>query len=102
MTRVPHGCCTRGSSSGARAVLRRRRRSRHARPTRSRTPDAARAIVDAADSIVAGRFDLLGYRGLGFGDPIDWHLDPVNGRRAPLVHWSRIDALDRRRWATAR
>jgi hypothetical protein len=61
----------------------------------SRTPDAARAIVDAADSIVAGRFDLLGYRDLGFGDPIDWHLDPVNGRRAPLVHWSEIDALDR-------
>ena len=61
----------------------------------SRTPDAARAIVDAADSIVAGRFDLLGYKALAFGNPIDWHLDPVNGRQAPLVHWTEIDALDR-------
>src|SRR5262249_50375611 len=28
------------------------------------------------------------------GDPIDWHLDPTSGRRAPLDHWSRIDHLD--------
>ena len=48
----------------------------------------------AAEEILSGRFDLLGYRGLHFGDPVDWHLDPVSGRRAPLVHWSWIDPLD--------
>jgi hypothetical protein len=25
---------------------------------------------------------------------VDWHLDPVSSRRAPLVHWSRLDPLD--------
>ncbi len=47
-----------------------------------------------AESACRGRFDLLGYRGLSFGDPIDWHLDPVSGRRAPFVHWSQLDPLD--------
>ncbi len=52
------------------------------------------AIVDRANAVMDGRFDLLGYRELTFGDPIDWHLDPVSGRRAPLKHWSRLDVLD--------
>jgi hypothetical protein len=47
-----------------------------------------------ADAVCEGRFDLLGYKGLSFGDPVDWHLDPISGRRAPQVHWSRIDPLD--------
>lgn len=50
----------------------------------------------AAEQIVGRRFDLLGYRGLHFGDPVDWHLDPIAGRRAPAVHWSRLDPLDAR------
>jgi hypothetical protein len=60
----------------------------------SRMPDAIVATIDAADSVLEGRFDLLGYRGLSFGRPIDWHLDPTTGRRSPLLHWSRLDALD--------
>lgn len=48
-----------------------------------------------ADRIVAGELDLLGYRGLDFGDPIEWHLDPTTGVRSPLRHWSRIRYLDR-------
>ncbi len=55
-----------------------------------RWADARRALLETADAIVAGRFDLLGFRNLSFGDPIDWHLDPTSGRRAPLEHWSRI------------
>jgi hypothetical protein len=47
-----------------------------------------------ANEICRGRFDLLGYCNLDFGDPIDWHLDPVSGRRAPLRHWTRIDPSD--------
>ena len=61
---------------------------------RSRLPRAAGALLAAAESVCAGRFDLLGYRGLRFGDPIDWHLDPVSGRRSPPGHWSRLDPLD--------
>src|SRR2546422_10896996 len=52
-------------------------------------------ILATADAVREGRFDLLGYRGLDFGDPVDWHLDPISGRRAPLVHWSRLNPFDR-------
>ncbi|MDT7603944.1 MAG: hypothetical protein QOF61_1941 [Acidobacteriota bacterium] len=51
-------------------------------------------IISRAERILAGKFDLLGLRDLSFGDPIDWHLEPVSGKRAPLTHWSRIDYLD--------
>jgi len=61
---------------------------------RGRMPWATGRVLAAAESACAGRFDLLGYQGLRFGDPIDWHLDPVSGRRSPLVHWSRLDPLD--------
>src|SRR2546425_3145125 len=50
--------------------------------------------VAVADAVYQRHFDLLGHRGLVFGDPVDWHLDPISGRRAPRVHWSRIDPLD--------
>ncbi|MBI4271477.1 MAG: alginate lyase family protein [Candidatus Rokubacteria bacterium] len=60
----------------------------------SRMPGARGHVVAAAEAICRGRFALLGYRDLSFGDPVDWHLDPVSGRQAPLVHWSRLDPLD--------
>src|SRR5438093_3120822 len=60
-----------------------------------RLPDEYRDLVAGATDIVVGRsFDVLGYRQLSFGDPIDWHLDPVWTRRSPLVHWSQINTLD--------
>jgi hypothetical protein len=54
-------------------------------------------LVAAARRFAEGRFDLLGYVELDFAGGsgfMDWHFDPVSGRRAPLVHWSRIDPLD--------
>jgi hypothetical protein len=59
-----------------------------------RCPDSGPRIVAAADHTLQKRFDLLGYRQLSFGDPIDWHLDPVTRRRAPLLHWTLLDPLD--------
>lgn len=59
-----------------------------------RVPGARARITAAADKICDRRFDLLGYRDLDFGNPVDWQRDPVNGRRAPRVHFSRIDPLD--------
>lgn len=56
--------------------------------------DARRNLVAGADRLRHHRFDLLGYRGLSFGEPIDWHRDPISRRRAPLAHWSRINPLD--------
>ena len=52
------------------------------------------ALLDSAERAIAGRFDLLGFGDLSFGDPIDWHLDPTTGKRTSLVHWSKIDYLD--------
>jgi hypothetical protein len=62
---------------------------------RARMPDDCHELVAAAARIVVNRrFDLLGYPNLSFGDPIDWHLDPVWTRRSPFVHWGQIDPLD--------
>ena len=52
------------------------------------------AVTARAQRITEGRFDLLGLRDLSFGNPPDWHLEPVANKRAPLVHWSRINYLD--------
>lgn len=60
-------------------------------------PDGSSArddLVHQCREIVAGRFALLGYPSLDFGHPVQWHLDPVRGRRAPLAHWSRVPYLD--------
>ena len=57
-------------------------------------PDFQDGVIAAAETVRQKRFDLLGYRGLYFGDPIDWHFDPISGKRSPRVHWSRIDPLD--------
>jgi hypothetical protein len=57
-------------------------------------PDAESSTRCRADRAVDGVFDLLGHERVSFGDPIDWHLDPSSGTRAPLRHWSRIAYLD--------
>ncbi len=59
-----------------------------------RLPDSVHRVIAAADRALEKRFDLLGYRDLSFGDPIDWHLDPVAKCRAPLLHWTLLDPLD--------
>jgi glycosyltransferase involved in cell wall biosynthesis len=61
---------------------------------RSLWPATETQIVETADQIMAGRFDLLGWNGLSFGDPINWHLEPVSGKIVPLTHWSKIDYLN--------
>ena len=60
----------------------------------SRWPESAQKLIEKADRIVAGKFDLLGFKDLSFGDPIDWHFEPVSGKRIPLQHWSKLDYLD--------
>jgi hypothetical protein len=57
---------------------------------------AEESITARARRIIEGRFSLLGFEDLSFGNPPDWHLEPVTEKRAPLVHWSRIDYLDAR------
>ena len=52
------------------------------------------ATVQEADEICCHRFRLLGYSGLDYGPEIDWHLDAVHRRRAPLKPWFKIHFLD--------
>jgi hypothetical protein len=84
---------------------------------RKHLPDEAAEILREADEICGHRFRLLGYEHLDFtpdggggnfgggnfggdnfgGDnfkDIDWHLDPVHGKRAPLDPWFKIPFLD--------
>jgi hypothetical protein len=74
---------------------------------RKHLPDEVDEILREADEICGHRFRLLGYENLDFtldsgsgnfgGDSskdIDWHLDPVHGKRAPLDPWFKIPFLD--------
>ena len=61
---------------------------------KSRWPDTAQRLIDKAGRICEGKFDLLGFKNLSFGDPIDWQFEPVSGKRIPLQHWSKLDYLD--------
>src|SRR5215212_4110892 len=45
-------------------------------------PDAAAALIRAADRVLAGTWTVLGSQRADSADP-DWFYDPVTGRRAP-------------------
>lgn len=49
---------------------------------------------DAADRILAGRFDVFALRDADLGFPPDWNTDPKTGRRVPLHFGKRIDYRD--------
>lgn len=59
-----------------------------------RFPDQRDALLDTARRAIRGEFDLMGIRQIAFGDPIDWHLEPLSGKRTSLDHWSLIDYLN--------
>ena len=61
---------------------------------RHRLPRQAEHIVRQADKICRHQFDLLGFENLEYGDPIDWHLDAVHGKRAPRKAFHKIRYLD--------
>jgi hypothetical protein len=75
-----------------------RRRGKIVEVMNRRFPAERDAIVEMADSALRGKFSLLGHGALSFGDPpyspIDWRLDPVSGKRAPALHWSKLSALN--------
>lgn len=61
---------------------------------RQRLPAEAASLIDRADRICEHRLRLLGYPELSLGAEIDWHRDPVNGRRAPLRSCHKIPLGD--------
>ena len=68
--------------------------SERAELLRKHLPDEAAEILREADEICGHRFRLLGYENLDYGSEIDWHLDLVHGKRAPLDPWFKIPFLD--------
>src|SRR5262249_23694639 len=97
-------------SAPARFVVHPSVRPRVVEQIRTEHPQAAAHAAAAADRILAGTFDLLGYRGLRFDPPaaaartsaslsghgadVDWHLDAASNRRAPSIFWKRVPYLD--------
>jgi hypothetical protein len=61
---------------------------------KQRSPEEAARTVSRAERLLTRRYALLGYEGLDFGDPVDWQLDPVHGRRSPLAPFRSIPYLD--------
>ena len=95
-TRPAIACLQRGDWMGAhealmhhfatrrpRFVLHPAARSQRVRTVLEQHPGARADATRRGDQVAAGRFDLLGYKGLSFGNAgererIDWHLDPVH------------------------
>ncbi len=56
--------------------------------------DSTEYFIRAAEKIVDGKIDLLGYKGLDIGTDVDWHREPLSGKVSPLKHWKEFDELD--------
>jgi len=56
--------------------------------------DAPAQAGKAADQVLGGQFDLLGYRGVIVGNPPAWDRDPVHERHAPHAYWANVPYLD--------
>lgn len=51
-------------------------------------------VIEKAEKLTEGKFDLLGYQNLDFGAAFDWHYEPISGKHIPLKHWKQFDELD--------
>ena len=70
--------------------------SRVAGEVLARFPDAAADAGARGRAICSGAYDVLGYTGVAWGSPPDWHRDPVHDRRAPAGYWADVPYLDPR------
>ncbi|HEY8559751.1 MAG TPA: alginate lyase family protein [Pyrinomonadaceae bacterium] len=62
---------------------------------RERFPHDQRPVIERADRIRRGYFDLLGYENLYFENEIpNWHFDPISKKTAPRIHWSKIEEVN--------
>jgi asparagine synthase (glutamine-hydrolysing) len=53
-------------------------------------PEALENLAQVARAAARGRIVCFGRWGADFGNPVDWHLNPVTGRRwNPALHWSK-------------
>ena len=50
--------------------------------------------IEKAERLIEGRFDFLGFSDLNFSAEVDWHLEPISGKRSPMKHWKQFNELD--------
>jgi glycosyltransferase involved in cell wall biosynthesis len=62
----------------------------------ARWPASLQDATCRADRLLQGRHDFLGYRDIrcAANGQMDWHADPVHGRRAPLAFYADVPFLD--------
>jgi hypothetical protein len=51
-------------------------------------------IIEQAERMIEGKFDLLGFKNLNFDSPVNWHFEPLARKHLPLKHWKQFDELD--------
>jgi len=76
-----------------------RDRDLHQKLLKERFADQEAELLEHAERVCQHEFDIFGSSSItgkdacatGFGDQVNWHLDPSTGRSWPLIHWSRID-----------
>ena len=61
---------------------------------RKHVPEIEENLHGRAQKLVSRKFDLLGYEDLDFGRDIQWNMEPVSGRQAPLAPWPSVPYLD--------
>ena len=62
---------------------------------RARFAGEENVIINRAERICDGFFDLLGFENLYFGGKLpDWHFDPVSQKTAARIHWSQIEEVN--------
>ena len=61
---------------------------------RRRWPEMEQEVIESANRISEGGFRILGLPELNLGKNVDWHLEPLSGKRTPLCHWSQLNYLD--------
>ena len=55
--------------------------------------DKVQAVIDDAERICRHEFNLLGSGVYDWGNPIDWHIDPVSGYRWPKRFFFELERL---------
>ncbi len=53
-------------------------------------PERISVLLDVAAAAARGRIVCFGRWGADFGDPLDWHLHTLSGKRWPQEHWSDV------------
>lgn len=51
------------------------------------------SIINRAERLFVGKYQILGYGDLYFGSPVDWLFHPISGKKFPLEHWKAFQNL---------